>query len=120
MIIGIPREIYPGERRVAMVPAVVPILTKAGLEVVVEAGSRRSAPGFPTAEYTRARGPRYWPNARRSLRQTAEIILQVLCHGSNDATGKEDLPLLRRDQILIGFLRPLGSLETTATSPSGA
>ena len=32
----------------------------------------------------------------------------MLCHGSNDATGKEDLPLLRPDQILIGFLRPLG------------
>ncbi len=43
---------------------------------------------------------------------TAEIILQVLCHGSNDATGKEDLPLLRRDQVLVGFLRPLGSIQT--------
>ena len=49
--------------------------------------------------------------ARRGLR-AADIILQVLCHGSNDATGKEDLPLLRRDQVLIGFLRPLGSIET--------
>ncbi len=38
--------------------------------------------------------------------------MQVLCHGSNDATGKEDLPLLRPDQVLIGFLRPLGSIQT--------
>jgi hypothetical protein len=30
----------------------------------------------------------------------------VLCHGSNDKTGQDDLPLLRRDQVLIGFLRP--------------
>jgi len=35
----------------------------------------------------------------------------VLCYGSNDKTGKADLPLLRQDQVLIGFLRPLGSRE---------
>jgi H+-translocating NAD(P) transhydrogenase subunit alpha len=35
MIVGIPREIFPGERRVAMVPLVIPILAKAGLEVIV-------------------------------------------------------------------------------------
>ncbi len=109
MIIGIPREIFPGERRVAMVPAVVPILTKAGLEVIVEAGAGASA-GFPDPEYV-ARGAKIVP-ARAEVFQTADIILQVLCHGSNDATGKEDLPLLKRDQILVGFLRPLGSIET--------
>ncbi len=109
MIVGIPREIFPGERRVAMVPAVVPLLTKAGLEVVVEAGAGASA-GFPDSEYT-ARGAKILP-ARADIFGTAEIILQVLCHGSNDATGHEDLPLLRRDQILIGFQRPLGTLQT--------
>jgi NAD(P) transhydrogenase subunit alpha len=109
MIIGIPREIFPGERRVAMVPAVVPILTKAGLEVIVEAGAGTSA-GFPDPEYV-TRGAKIVP-ARAEVFQTADIVLQVLCHGSNDATGKEDLPLLKRDQILVGFLRPLGSIET--------
>ena len=39
MIVGVPRESFPGERRVAIVPAVIPSLTKAGLEVVVEAGA---------------------------------------------------------------------------------
>ena len=39
MIVGVPREIFPGERRVALVPAVVPSLAKAGMEVVVEAGA---------------------------------------------------------------------------------
>jgi H+-translocating NAD(P) transhydrogenase subunit alpha len=109
MIIGVPREIFPGERRVAMVPAVVPILTKAGLEIVVEAGAGASA-GFPDSEYT-ARGAKIVPT-REEVFRTAEIILQVLCHGSNDATGKEDLPLLRREQVLVGFLRPLGSIQT--------
>jgi NAD(P) transhydrogenase subunit alpha len=37
--------------------------------------------------------------------------VQVLCYGSNDVTGKADLPLMRPGQALIGFLRPFGSLE---------
>jgi NAD(P) transhydrogenase subunit alpha len=39
----------------------------------------------------------------------ADVIVQVLCYGSNDRTGDADLPLLKRGQVLIGFLRPLGS-----------
>ena len=39
MIVGVPRESFPGERRVALVPVVIPSLVKAGLEVVVEAGA---------------------------------------------------------------------------------
>ena len=46
MIIGIPKETFPNERRVALVPAAVPSLTEAGLDVVVEAGAGQSA-GFP-------------------------------------------------------------------------
>ena len=34
MLVGVPREIFPGERRVALVPAVIPNLKKAGLEVI--------------------------------------------------------------------------------------
>jgi len=37
--------------------------------------------------------------------------VQVLCYGSNERLGKADLPLMRRDQVLIGFLRPMGSVE---------
>src|SRR5260370_4478836 len=40
MIVGVPRESFPGERRVALVPAAVPNLTKAGLEGAIEAGAR--------------------------------------------------------------------------------
>ncbi len=50
MVIGVPRETFPGERRVALVPAVIPTLKKAGFEVVVEAGAGVSA-GYPDAEY---------------------------------------------------------------------
>ena len=109
MIVGVPRETFPGERRVALVPAVVPVLTKAGLEVVVEAGAGAEA-GYPDKEYL-AKGARILPERAEVFRE-ADIVVQVLCYGSNDKTGKDDLPLLRRDQALIGFLRPLGALGT--------
>ena len=51
MIVGVPKERYPGERRVALVPAVLPALVRAGLEVVVEEGAGLAA-GFPDALYT--------------------------------------------------------------------
>jgi H+-translocating NAD(P) transhydrogenase subunit alpha len=109
MIVGVPRESYPGERRVAMVPAVVPTLIKAGFEVVVQAEAGREA-AFPDHDYT-ARGARIVPE-RAQVFEAADIILQVLCHGSNDLTGADDLPLLRPEQVVVGFLRPLGSIDT--------
>src|SRR5271156_5677644 len=109
MIVGVPRETFPGERRVALAPVVIPNLVKAGLEVVVETGAGAEA-GYPDAEYT-AKGARILPT-RAEVFGTADIVIQVLGYGSNDRTGKEDLPLFRRDQISIGFQRPLGSIET--------
>jgi NAD(P) transhydrogenase subunit alpha len=109
MIVGVPREIFPGERRVALVPAAIPNLKKAGLDVIVEAGAGVDA-GYPDADYT-AKGATVVAE-RADVFRTADIILQVLSHGSNEVTGKTDLPLLRRGQVLIGFLRPLGSVHT--------
>jgi NAD(P) transhydrogenase subunit alpha len=109
MIVGVPRESYPGERRVALVPAVLANLAKAGLQVVIEAGAGAAA-GYPDAEYV-SKGAKI-VGSRTEVFAAGEIITQVLCHGSNDKTGKADLPLLRRGQILVGFLRPMGALET--------
>jgi proton-translocating NAD(P)+ transhydrogenase subunit alpha len=109
MIVGVPRESFPGERRVAMVPAVVPSLTKAGLEVVVEAGAGKEA-GYLDTEYA-VKGAKILPT-RADVFAAADIVVQVLCYGSNDKTGKADVPLYRPNQAIIGFLRPLGSLET--------
>jgi len=105
MIVGVPRESFPGELRVALTPAVVPGLAKAGLEVVLEAGAGVGA-GYPDADYV-SKGAKILPQ-RAEVFRTADIVVQVLCYGSNDKSGKGDLPLFRRDQILIGFLRPLG------------
>ncbi len=109
MIVGVPRESFPGERRVALVPAVIPNLTKAGLEVMVEAGAGFAA-GYPDADYA-AKGAKIVAS-RAEVFGAADIVVQVLCYGSNDKTGKADVPLFRRGQLLIGFLRPLGSIET--------
>ncbi len=109
MIVGVPRESYPGERRVALVPGVVPNLAKAGLEVVIEAGAGVEA-GYPDSLYTE-KGAKVLAT-RADVFGTADIIVQVLSYGSNDRTGRADVPLLRRGQVLIGFLRPLGDVHT--------
>ncbi|OLC99741.1 MAG: NAD(P) transhydrogenase subunit alpha [Acidobacteria bacterium 13_1_40CM_4_58_4] len=109
MIVGVPRESFPGERRAALVPGVLQNLAKAGLEVVVEEGAGASA-GYPDADYA-AKGAKIVPD-RAEVFRAADIIVQVLCYGSNDKTGKADVPLYRSGQTLVGFLRPLGSIET--------
>jgi len=93
---------------VALVPVAVPNLKKAGLEVVIESGAGEQA-GYPDAIYVE-KGAKILPD-RAAVFSTADIILQVLCYGSNDLTGKADLPLYRHGQTLIGFLRPFGSAE---------
>ena len=109
MIVGVPKESFPGERRVALVPLVLPALAKAGMEVMVETGAGVEA-GFADAEYA-AKGAKL-ASDRAAVFGAADIIVQVLCYGSNDRTGKADLPLYRKGQVLIGFLRPLGDLAT--------
>ncbi len=108
MIVGVPKENYPGERRVGLVPAVVPALTKAGFEVVVEGNAGIEA-GYPDTQYVE-KGAKILSD-RASVFNAADIIVQVLCYGSNDVNGEADLLHLRPGQALIGFLRPLGSVE---------
>jgi NAD(P) transhydrogenase subunit alpha len=109
MIVGVPKEGFPGERRVALVPVVVPNLIKAGFQVLVETGAGASA-GYPDADYV-GKGAKL-AAARAEVFETAEIIVQVLSSGSNDATGKDDLALFHRDQTVVGFHRPFGSIES--------
>ena len=111
MIIGVPKETYPGERRVAMVPAAIPNLAKGGCEVIIEAGAGLAA-GYPDAQYLE-KGAKIIP-LRADVFAPADIVIQVLCYGANDKTGRADLPLMRRGQTLIGFLRPLASPATVA------
>ena len=108
MIVGVPRETFPGERRVALVPSSIPTLAKGGLEVIVEAGAGAQA-GYPDAEYV-AKGGKIIPE-RRDVFAAADVVVQVLGYGSNDKSGQADVPLFHNGQALIGFLRPLGAVE---------
>src|SRR5437868_2178736 len=108
VIIGVPKESYPVDSRVALIPDVLPNLLKAGFEVVIEMDAGSEA-AYPDHFYTE-KGAKVLPD-RAAVFGSADIVVQVLCYGSNDITGKADLPLMRRGQALIGFLRPFGSLE---------
>ena len=88
MIVGVPKEGFPGERRVALVPVVVPNLIKAGFQILVEAGAGASA-GYPDADYVE-KGAKL-AASRAEVFQSADVIVQVLSYGSNDVTGKDDL-----------------------------
>jgi proton-translocating NAD(P)+ transhydrogenase subunit alpha len=98
MKVGVPRETWPGEHRVALVPSAVTGLKKAGLEVVVEQDAGLAA-GFPSAAYTAA-GATVSP--RDVVFSTADILLQV-------RSVPPDAARLRRGQAVIGFADPLGS-----------
>jgi NAD(P) transhydrogenase subunit alpha len=108
MIVGVPRESFPGERRVALVPAALANLSKIGLEVIVEAGAGVEA-GYPDADYS-TKGAKVISD-RAEIFRTADIIVQVLSPGANDKTGAADLAMFRPGQIVIGFFRPMNSAE---------
>ena len=101
MKLGVPRETFPGERRVAIVPAVLPALAKLGIDVIVERGAGEAA-GFPDASFSKDAAL----GTRADVFQ-ADIIAAVRTPGANPSSGADDLPLLRRDQVLIGFAEPL-------------
>jgi H+-translocating NAD(P) transhydrogenase subunit alpha len=108
VIIGVPKESYPGDRRVALVPAVLPVLTKAGFEVQIQSGAGIEA-GYVDSLYS-DKGAKIVSD-RAAVFAAADIVAQVLCYGANDITGKQEVPLYRRDQVLVGFLRPFGEQQ---------
>ncbi len=108
LIVGVPKESFPGERRVALVPASLASLKKAGIDVVVESGAGTAA-GFSDDQYT-AQGARVVDD-RASVCSTANVIAQVRTAGANLAAWPADLEQLRDGQTLIGMCDPLGHPE---------
>jgi len=104
MIVGVPKEELAGERRVALVPALVPSLTKAGLEVMVQAGAGEAA-GFPDTQYA-DKGARVVPPRPEVF--AADVLLQVRSAGAEASCESNDLSLLRPGQVVIGMADPLG------------
>ncbi len=97
MKVGVAKETYPDERRVALVPESVQKLRDAGLTVLVERGAGAGA-SFPDQAYMDA-GARVVTTA--NLYSGADAILRV--HKPNP----EEAKLLREGQVVIGLLAPL-------------
>lgn len=110
MDVGVVKESFPSERRVALVPADVAKLAKIGLGVIVEPGAGEAA-GFLDQAYA-DKGARL--AASREAAFVAGIVVQVRSLGANLAAGKNDLPLLRNGQIVIGACDPLGEPRAIA------
>jgi NAD(P) transhydrogenase subunit alpha len=105
MLIGVPREISSGERRVAIVPEVVPLLTRAGHRVVVERGAGQRA-GF-TDEAYKAVGADV-VDTPEQIYATAQMILKVQRPGRAESSGEAELDMLVKGTVLIGLLQPSG------------
>lgn len=109
MVIGIPKESCPGERRVALVPSLLPSLLKAGHQVLVEENAGEAA-GYPDNEYE-ARGATVLAK-RSDLFSSAEVLFFVRGPGANPEKGEDDLRLMRSGQTVIGFLEPLTAVAS--------
>lgn len=104
MIIGVPQETFPGERRVALIPASLAPLTKAGAEVRIQAGAGLAA-GFSDQAYV-DKGAKLVASRDEVL--AADVIFQVRAAGANPHAGQADLPRFRAGQIVIGLCDPFG------------
>ena len=102
ILVGVPRETFPGEARVALVPAVMLQLSKAGMDVIVEAGAGAAA-GFPDETYA-AHGARI--GSREDVFE-ADIVIQVRTCGMNPEKGRDDIQRFRPDQVIAGMADPL-------------
>jgi NAD(P) transhydrogenase subunit alpha len=105
--IGVPKEIRPGERRVAATPETVSRLLKLGFEVVFEAGAGRGA-AFPDEDYEKA-GARVVATAGE-VWSDAEIILKVQPPEARPEGGHE-AELLREGATLVSFIWPAKNEE---------
>jgi H+-translocating NAD(P) transhydrogenase subunit alpha len=110
MKVAVVRETFPGERRVALVPTVLPALVKAGLEVVVESGAGVAA-GFPDDLFS-SRGATIVSGRYEAL--AADTLLQVRSLGCNPEAGRPDLTALRPGQVVIGMCEPLWNPQSAA------
>ena len=95
MIIGVVRESWPGERRVALAPASVTPLVKAGHQVLVESNAGTSA-GFTDAAYTE-KGATIVPS-RADVSARAEMLLRVRLGPAGAPSTDADLAALRPGQ----------------------
>jgi NAD(P) transhydrogenase subunit alpha len=100
MLIAVPREVLPGERRVALVPETVKRLVGKKLDVVVEAGAGAGA-NASDDEY-RAAGARVEASAD-ALYATADVVLKI------QPPNADEIAKLREGSALICLSYPLSN-----------
>ena len=99
--IGIPKEIHPGERRVAATPQTVLRLKKLGFDVAVETGAGSEIDCFD-GTYMEA-GATIVDDARE-LWATSDVVIKVRPPERNAALGVHEADLLRTGGWLVGFV----------------
>lgn len=104
MIIGVPKEIFPGENRVAIIPDIVGKLKKKGFEVVIEKDAGLSA-GFTNEDYEKA-GAQILSDLFE-LYNKADIILKVQRPIEHPVYKKHELELMKKGSLLICFMYSL-------------
>ena len=115
MIAGVLKETYPGESRVALVPAHIGSLKKKGFEIYIESGAGLDA-GFTDAMYE-AEGASV--KDRKEVLSKSDVLLQVRALGTNSSSDKEDAGNLKNGAIVIAVMDSLtnkGPVETLASS----
>lgn len=108
MKIGIPREVHPGERRVAATPQSVLRMRDMGFEVLVETGAGESASAADGA-YIEA-GATIAESAERVWSES-DIVVKVRAPEVHPALGKHEADMLREGATLISFIWPAQSKE---------
>ncbi len=105
MKIGVLKERFVGERRVALTRDVLPAIKK-NCEVFIEKGAGVSA-GFSDEEYIKQGGKIF--QTRQELYREVDVIFGVRLAGADPATHREDKQLVRKGLVLISAMEPLWS-----------
>ncbi len=104
LIVGVVRETFPGDRRVALIPASVAALRKAKLNVVLQAGAGEAA-GFRDDDY-KAQGAEILAD-RKEVFARADVLVHARAAGANADAGQADISMLRAGQTVIGMCDPM-------------
>ena len=106
--IGIPKEIHPGEKRVAATPQTILKLKKLGFDVLVESGAGHGI-NAANSEYREA-GATIVDTASE-LWSASDVVLKVRPPEENKELGKHEADLLKTGATLIGFIWPAQNRE---------
>lgn len=107
MVIAVPKEILPGENRVACTPDVVSKLIKAGFQIQIEKDAGLNA-GFTNTLYEKSGAKIVDLN---DLYSSADIVLKVQRPLDHPSAGKNEIDLMKDGTLLITFLYPLNHPE---------